>query len=92
MKIDVEGHELAALKGASDLIGRSPNLRIVMEWSPSQMQEAGYPVTALIELIGQMGLRAFRLSDAGALAEGKATQLGWDAMCGMGYDNVILTR
>jgi FkbM family methyltransferase len=92
MKIDVEGHELAALKGASDVIGRSPNLRIVMEWSPSQMQEAGYPVTALIELIGQMGLRAFRLSDAGALAEGKATQLGWEAMCGMGYDNVILTH
>ena len=90
LKIDVEGHELAALKGASEVICRSPNLRIVMEWSPSQIQEAGYPVTALIELLRQMGLRAFRLSDADALAEGKATQLGWEAMCGMGYDNLIL--
>lgn len=53
MKIDVEGHELAVLRGARGIISRSPNLHLIMEWSRQQMLEAGIdPATVLAELEG----------------------------------------
>jgi FkbM family methyltransferase len=41
MKIDVEGHETGVLRGAREVIARSPNIHLVMEWSQRQMREAG---------------------------------------------------
>lgn len=53
MKIDVEGHELSVLKGARGVIGRSPKLHLVMEWSRKQMLQAGIdPALVLAELEG----------------------------------------
>lgn len=91
MKIDVEGHEFAALSGATSVLRRSPNIKIVMEWSPRQMSDAGYPATQMVELLRGLGLRAFRMGDAAALAAGTATPLEWFAMTDLGYDNLILT-
>ncbi|WP_421852522.1 FkbM family methyltransferase [Novosphingobium sp.] len=53
MKIDVEGHELSVLKGAHGVIGRSPGIHLIMEWSRKQMQQAGIdPAAVLAELEG----------------------------------------
>jgi FkbM family methyltransferase len=53
MKIDVEGHELSVLRGARAVIGRSPNLNLIMEWSRKQMLQAGIdPALVLAELAG----------------------------------------
>lgn len=41
MKIDVEGHEAGVLRGAKGVIARSPNLHLILEWSPRQMRQAG---------------------------------------------------
>lgn len=37
MKIDVEGHEPAMIRGAVEILSRSPNVKIVMEFVPSIM-------------------------------------------------------
>ena len=41
MKIDVEGYEASVFKGARRVIARSPNIKIIMEWSHDQMHGAG---------------------------------------------------
>lgn len=41
MKIDVEGHEATVLRGAREVLARSPNLHLILEWSQKQMRAAG---------------------------------------------------
>jgi FkbM family methyltransferase len=59
IKIDVEGAEPLALRGARETIQRNPNLMIVMEWSPGQIQAAGFDVAAFLSELQDMGLQAF---------------------------------
>lgn len=52
MKIDVEGHEAGVLRGAREVLARSPNLHLILEWSTKQMAAAGVApedVLALLE-------------------------------------------
>src|SRR6185295_12412583 len=44
MKIDVEGAEPLVLRGAAETLAANPQLRIVMEWAPSQIQGAGFDI------------------------------------------------
>lgn len=48
MKVDVEGHELSVLRGARGVIARSPNIRLIMEWSRKQMLQAGIDPAAVL--------------------------------------------
>ena len=49
MKIDVEGHEYGVLSGARQIIERSPEIKVVMEWSRSQMAAAGVDPDKIIQ-------------------------------------------
>ena len=61
IKIDVEGFELAALRGLQATIKRSPNLRILIEFAPVSMLEAGLPPDQLVELLAdELGMHCFR--------------------------------
>lgn len=42
MKVDVEGAEPLVFAGARQTIAGNPRLQIVMEWSPGQIQSAGF--------------------------------------------------
>jgi FkbM family methyltransferase len=59
IKIDIEGGEWHALQGARGLIAANHGLRILMEWSPSQLRNCGTEPRALAELIPALGLRCF---------------------------------
>src|SRR6185437_5529015 len=61
LKIDVEGHELSVFHGAHRVIAQSPNIRIIMEWSQKQMEEAGIPAATLQCKLESLGLVARRL-------------------------------
>jgi FkbM family methyltransferase len=50
LKIDVEGHELSVLRGAANVIARSPAIRIVIEWSITQIRDAGVDPTEFVAL------------------------------------------
>ncbi len=60
IKIDVEGAEPLALRGARETIERNPHLTIVMEWSPGQIREAGFDVPAFLTELEERGLRITR--------------------------------
>jgi FkbM family methyltransferase len=57
IKIDVEGAEPMAMRGAQQTISANPQLNIVMEWSPGQIQAAGFNISAFVDDLRAMGLR-----------------------------------
>ena len=56
IKLDVEGAELAVLKGATKTIRRF-NPTILMEVNEETSQAAGYPARALLDYLSEMGYR-----------------------------------
>jgi FkbM family methyltransferase len=41
VKLDIEGHEAAALRGMEDTLARSPDIRLFVEFYPAALQAAG---------------------------------------------------
>jgi FkbM family methyltransferase len=59
IKIDVEGAEPLVLRGACETIKRNLQLTIIMEWSPGQIQAAGFDLNAFLSELEQMQLQFF---------------------------------
>lgn len=59
MKIDAEGHEPSVIRGAEQILRRSPNVKIVMEFVPPIMKEAEAADT--LRLIRGMGFSIFSI-------------------------------
>jgi FkbM family methyltransferase len=58
MKIDVEGAEPLAFRGAKRAIASNPGLKIVMEWAPLQIQAAGFDVRDFLTELAALRLNA----------------------------------
>jgi len=56
VKIDVEGSEWHVLEGARCLLNANPFIKILMEWSPSQLMSCGTPPGKLASLVEELGL------------------------------------
>ncbi len=61
IKIDIEGFELPALRGAGDLLQRCDTL--MLEFSPAYMRKAQLDPVALLQLLGEAGFRVCTLSN-----------------------------
>ncbi len=65
-KLDVEGNELAALRGMGKVIARSPNIQLVIEFFPGLL--GGTDGSArVLDLLTDMGLSYWRIDGAGHL-------------------------
>ena len=56
IKIDVEGAEPLALRGAARTITANPQLTIMMEWSPGQIVAAGLDLDRFVTEMEELGL------------------------------------
>ena len=83
IKIDIEGAEPLACAGAQSVIASNPDLQIVMEWSPAQIQAAGFDVGEFLSSLSRMGLRFFRLDPA-------ITEMSLDELLGSPFRTGIL--
>lgn len=67
IRMDIEGCELAVLRGARELLSRSPNARIIMEWGAYHMPDYGDIAEGLNYLAG-LGFTHFaRIEPDGSL-------------------------
>lgn len=62
IKIDVEGAEPLAMRGAQQTIALNPQLQIVMEWSPGQISGAGFDVHEFLRDLERQGLVCAQLT------------------------------
>lgn len=62
VKIDVQGYELAVIKGMAALIRRSPNIRIILEFSPSILTEMHINPEAVLDAYRSMGFSVTLIS------------------------------
>lgn len=67
MKIDVEGVEERVLRGAEQLIKRSPKIQIVMEIYEPSAQQCGCSSKNLIEMLSVLGFSMYKICHGGFL-------------------------
>ena len=85
LKIDVEGAEPLVVRGADATIAQNPQIKIVMEWSPSQIREVGFDPGTFTTELDRLGL------SAAAIATGGVEQpLTWEALLALPYHPGIL--
>jgi FkbM family methyltransferase len=61
IKLDIEGGELAALKGMSDLSARNPDIKLVMEYNPQSIKRAGVTPQRLFQAIRLLDFSTVRV-------------------------------
>ncbi len=74
IKLDVEGAELATLKGAAQLLERRPRPIILAEVQDVRTLPWGYPAREIIEHLKDKGYKWFRLNKDGVARELDVTQ------------------
>ncbi len=65
LKIDVEGAEPLVFRGARDAIRNNKQLNVVFEWSPGQIQGAGFDLREFLSNLSELGLSAFSIEESG---------------------------
>jgi len=86
IKLDVEGAEPLALRGARQTIAANPQLEIVMEWAPSQLRDAGFEAARFVDEIRDAGLVAADLGPGGI------RKLSFEELLGLDYRAGVLLR
>jgi len=67
VKIDVEGAELEVLDGMRRILRESPDLRLIVEWSPYLLKRAGQRPERLVEMLAEQGFSLRLVGSDGAL-------------------------
>lgn len=86
IKVDVEGAEPLALAGARQTIARNPQLRVVMEWSPGQISNAGFDLRGFMGDLESTGLKPFDL------IEGGLKPLSYDELLNLPYRAAVVLK
>lgn len=86
LKIDAEGHEPAIVRGAQEILARSRQLKIVMEFVPPIM--ARDEALAHLQLLRDLGFSIFRLDSDGHLTP----QRDDNALIQIEFSDLFLTR
>lgn len=63
IKIDVQGYESFVLAGMRGLIGRSPELAMLVEFCPALLIEAGTQPADLLDELRSLGLQMYEIDD-----------------------------
>jgi FkbM family methyltransferase len=90
MKIDIEGAEPFALRGARETIAANPQIRIMMEWSPGQLQTLGIDLHDFARELEGFGLSLFSLYRGGP--PGATTLMDFADLPALDYQNIVLMR
>lgn len=89
IKMDVEGHEGLALRGMRRLLGRSQEVKIMMEFGPDMMARAGVGAEEILAMLRGIGFNMWLIGAGGELHATSADDLlaASDAI-----QNILLAR
>lgn len=89
IKMDVEGHEGPALRGMRNLLARSPDVRIMMEYGPQMMKASGMAAPEVCGFLDGLGLSAWTIDHEGAI-----TPIAWSELAAQtsGLQNILAAR
>ncbi|ABA57260.1 Methyltransferase FkbM [Nitrosococcus oceani ATCC 19707] len=85
VKMDIEGSEPLALKGMSQLIRRSKNIKIIIEYSPNRFKKH-MSLDGLIDMVESFGFNIFNLENNGA------HPINRQQLLSCGFTNLLLQR
>jgi FkbM family methyltransferase len=86
IKLDVEGAEPLALTGAKATIEHNQQIQILMEWSPGQIQAAGFEIGPFLKEIEASQLRPFEIDKR------RPRAISFDELINLPYRSSILLR
>lgn len=90
IRLDIEGSEILALRGAEETLRRSPALKIVMEWSPIMLRSRSDPMEGAAWL-SSLGFRFWRIE--GALWRGHSLHpVTSDALPDLPHGEILASR
>lgn len=67
VKMDVEGSELGVLRGMKSILNKNNKLKILLEFSPSQMKEFGTEPSELLKLLKTYDFNFYRIKSNGVI-------------------------
>jgi FkbM family methyltransferase len=86
LKIDVEGHEPAVMRGAVEILKRSKTIKMVMEFVPGLMTRD--EALAHLALMRELGFSIFRIEDDASLT----AQPSDEALLSIAFSDLFLMR
>lgn len=99
LQMDIEGAEPMAILGAKQMIARSPDLRIIMEWFGQYYQRAHLrqPIEEMWDfLVNEEGFRAFHITPPTSHPYTKAPEMvhvpDFETFCALPHGEVYLDR
>ena len=63
IKLDIDGSEFYALKGAKETIQNNPNIKMLVEFSPQRIIDTGHQPEDVINLLKEYGFKIFCVSE-----------------------------
>jgi len=94
IKIDVEGHELDVLNGASETFRAASNIHLIMEWALAQMIEAKINPSAVIDKFEELDLAYYYLPESIHVsnADTEPLRLSRQQLLSTPYANIYLKK
>lgn len=68
LKLDIQGYELHALRGAARVLEQNPAINILLEFWPYGLKQAGSSSTALVDYLQSHGFTLHEISSSGIVA------------------------
>jgi len=91
IKIDIQGWELEALRGMTQLIARNPETRIYFEFWPQGFRRAGYPPEEVIGFLADRGFAFFHMP-TGRPLDKPAMAILSKRLTGLKHVDILATR
>ncbi len=91
VKIDVQGHEFAALSGMERALAANPNTQVFFEFSPAGLRRAGTAPESLLAFFRERGFELYETEGARLKRSRNARELD-SALRGGRYTNLLAAR
>ena len=85
LKVDIEGSEVQAIRGARRILASNPDLIVIFEWSPGQIDMVGDEPSELLDLFEEQEMQFHHVENAMA-------QISRTAMSELNHANVMARR